>query len=102
MASTKSGEQDFRQLGWLLAWAVVFCDIGTSVYYVPGILYGEVGNLAPAFVALTTIGFILLAAKYVEVSWRYPDGGGVSRRCAMLPRVAHQGAPAGPLCLCPA
>ena len=61
----------------MLAWAVVFCDIGTSVYYVPGILYGEVGNLAPAFVALTTIGFVLLAAKYVEVSWRNPEGGGV-------------------------
>ena len=77
MASTKSGELDVRQLGWLLAWAVVFCDIGTSVYYVPGILYGEVGNLAAAFVALTTIGFVLLAAKYVEVSWRNPEGGGV-------------------------
>jgi len=61
----------------MLAWAVVFCDIGTSVYYVPGILYGEVGNLAPAFVFLTTIGFVLLAAKYVEVSWRNPEGGGV-------------------------
>jgi amino acid transporter len=77
LASTKSGEHDLRQLGWLLAWAVVFCDIGTSVYYVPGILFGEVGNLAPAFVALTTIGFVLLAAKYVEVSWRNPEGGGV-------------------------
>jgi amino acid transporter len=77
LATTKSGEQDVRQLGWLLAWAVVFCDIGTSVYYVPGILFGEVGNLAPAFVALTTIGFVLLAAKYVEVSWRIPEGGGV-------------------------
>ena len=75
--ATKSGEPDLRQLGWLLAWAVVFCDIGTSVYYVPGILFGEVGNLAPAFVALTTVGFVLLAAKYVEVSWRNPEGGGV-------------------------
>jgi hypothetical protein len=27
-----------QQLTWVLAWAVVFCDIGTSVYYVPGIL----------------------------------------------------------------
>jgi amino acid transporter len=71
------GQHDLRQLGWLLAWAVVFCDIGTSVYYVPGILYGEVGNLAPAFVALTTVGFVLLAFKYVEVSWRNPEGGGV-------------------------
>jgi amino acid transporter len=77
LGSSKSGEDDVRQLGWLLAWAVVFCDIGTSVYYVPGILFGEVGNLAPAFVALTTIGFILLASKYVEVSWRSPEGGGV-------------------------
>ena len=68
---------DLRQLGFILAWAVVFCDIGTSVYYVPGILYGEVGDLAPAFVALTTIGFLLLASKYVEVSWRNPEGGGV-------------------------
>jgi len=77
LGAPKPGEHDLRQLGWLLAWAVVFCDIGTSVYYVPGILYQEVGNLAPAFVALTTIGFVLLAAKYVEVSWRNPEGGGV-------------------------
>ena len=26
-------------LGPILCWAVVFADIGTSVYYVPGILY---------------------------------------------------------------
>ena len=26
------------RLGWLLAWAVVFADIGTSIYYVPGLL----------------------------------------------------------------
>ncbi len=43
----------------------------------PGILFGEVGNLAPTFVALTTIGFVLLATKYIEVSWRNPEGGGV-------------------------
>jgi len=73
----KPAGHDLRQLGFILAWAVVFCDIGTSVYYVPGILYGEVGNLAPTFVALTTIGFLLLASKYVEVSWRNPEGGGV-------------------------
>src|SRR5438552_8576006 len=77
LTTPRAGQHDLRQLGWMLAWAVVFCDIGTSVYYVPGILYGEVGNLAPAFVALTTIGFVLLAAKYVEVSWRNPEGGGV-------------------------
>jgi amino acid transporter len=60
-----------------MAWAVVFCDIGTSVYYVPGILYGHVKDAAPFFVLLTTGGFILLALKYIEISWRNPEGGGV-------------------------
>ena len=69
--------KDTRQLNWFLAWAVVFCDIGTSVYYVPGILYGHVRDATPFFVLLTTGGFILLALKYIEISWRNPEGGGV-------------------------
>ncbi len=69
--------KDTRQLNWLLAWAVVFCDIGTSVYYVPGILYGHVHDATPFFVLLTTGGFILLSLKYIEISWRNPEGGGV-------------------------
>ncbi len=72
----KSAAQ-LRQLTSTLAWAVVFCDIGTSVYYVPGILYETVGNLAPLFVALTTGGFVLLSTKYIEIAWRNPEGGGV-------------------------
>src|ERR1051325_5595732 len=68
---------DTRQLIWLLAWAVVFCDIGTSVYYAPGILLGHVRNATPFFVLLTTGGFILLSLKYIEISWRNPEGGGV-------------------------
>ena len=60
-----------------MAWAVVFCDIGTSVYYVPGILYGHVKDATPFFVLLTTVGFTLLALKYIEISWRNPEGGGV-------------------------
>ena len=69
--------RDTRQLNWFLAWAVVFCDIGTSVYYVPGILYSHVQNATPFFVLLATGGFILLALKYIEISWRNPEGGGV-------------------------
>ncbi len=69
--------KDTRQLNWFLAWAVVFCDIGTSVYYVPGLLYGHVKDATPFFVLLTTGGFILLALKYIEISWRNPEGGGV-------------------------
>jgi hypothetical protein len=59
---------DIRQLTWLLAWAVVFCDIGTSVYYVPGILYGTVGDSTPFFILLTTLGFIPLALKYIDLA----------------------------------
>ncbi len=69
--------RNIRQLTWTLAWAVVFCDIGTSVYYVPGILYGSVGDKTPFFVLLTTLGFIPLALKYIEITWRNPEGGGV-------------------------
>ncbi len=64
-------------LGPLLCWAVVFADIGTSVYYTPGILYGTVGKLAGFFVFLTMAVFVLLTLKYAEVSHRYPQGGGV-------------------------
>ena len=64
-------------LGWYLCWAVVFADIGTSVYYVPGILYGQYSTSSALFVAMTLAVFVLLTVKYAEVSWRYPEGGGV-------------------------
>jgi amino acid transporter len=64
-------------LGPVLCWAVVFADIGTSVYYVPGILRGQFGPRSALFVGMTLIVFIMLTFKYAEVSWRYPEGGGV-------------------------
>src|SRR5437773_7980211 len=69
--------QSIGQLGPLLCWAVVFADIGSSIYYVPGILYGRVGNLAGFFVLLTMSVFVLLTLKYAEVTQRFPQGGGV-------------------------
>ena len=68
---------DGHLLGPLLCWAVVFADIGTSVYYTPGILYQNVQGLAGFFVFLTMFAFILLALKYAEVTHRFPQGGGV-------------------------
>jgi amino acid transporter len=69
------------RLGPLLAWAVVFADIGTSIYYVPGLLFRELGGKSPspaaAFVLATGVAFVFLALKYVNVAARYPDGGGV-------------------------
>lgn len=65
-------------LGPFLCWAVVFADIGTSIYYTPGILYTTgLGPKAALFVAMTLVAFVLLVLKYVEVAWRYPEGGGV-------------------------
>lgn len=72
-------EHGKNMLGPILCWAVVFADIGTSVYYVPGILYGTagIGNLAGFFVFLTMSVFVLLTLKYAEVTHRFPQGGGV-------------------------
>lgn len=64
-------------LGPILCWAVVFADIGTSIYYVPGILYQTVHALASFFVFLTMSVFVLLTLKYTEVTHRFPQGGGV-------------------------
>src|SRR5579883_1048619 len=66
-------------LGPILCWAVVFADIGTSVYYTPGILYQThgIGSLAGFFVFLTMAVFVLLTMKYAEVTHRFPQGGGV-------------------------
>ncbi|MFZ0216416.1 MAG: APC family permease [Candidatus Dormiibacterota bacterium] len=64
-------------LGWFLCWAVVIADIGTSVYYTPGILFGSYGTRSGIFVTMTLVVFVLLAIKYAEVTWRFPEGGGV-------------------------
>ena len=76
--SVEAGAQrrGVASLGPLLAWAVIFADVGTSIYYVPGILYGQVGGLAPAFVLITTVAFVLVAFEHLEVAHRYPKGGG--------------------------
>ena len=68
-----------QMLGPILCWAVVFADIGTSVYYTPGVLYGTagIGTLAGFFVFLTMSVFVLLTLKYAEVTHRFPQGGGV-------------------------
>src|SRR6202048_4008263 len=76
-AKEKGQSQRGTQLGPILCWAVVFADIGTSVYYVPGILYGNVGSLAGFFVMLTMSVFVVLPLKYAEVTHRFPQGGGV-------------------------
>ncbi len=66
-----------NRLSSFLCWGVVFADIGTSVYYVPGILFGQYGRLAGFFVILTLSIFVLLTIKYTEVTVRFPEGGGV-------------------------
>lgn len=65
------------RLGWALVFAVVYADIGTSIFYVPAILYLSIGNLATLAQVITTGVFISIARKYVEICERCPDGGGV-------------------------
>src|ERR1041385_586181 len=77
------GQEKGSKLGPILCWAVVFADIGTSVYYTPGILYLTVGSLAGFFVLLTMTVFVLLTLKYAEVTHRFPQGGGVVTVAAM-------------------
>jgi amino acid transporter len=72
-----SSAAQLRRLGPLLCWAIVYADIGTSIYYVPGILYRTTGTSAATFVLATSLAFILLAEKYTEIASRYPGGGGV-------------------------
>jgi amino acid transporter len=65
-------------LGPLLCWSIVFADIGTSIYYVPGILSASgYDKRSTIFVLLTLVVFVLLSFKYAEVTWRNPEGGGV-------------------------
>jgi amino acid transporter len=73
----RSGAAHIGLLGPLLCWAIVYADIGTSVYYVPGILFRQVGTSAASFVLATSIVFIFLAEKYADISARYSNGGGV-------------------------
>ncbi len=76
-ASERRGAVHIGLLGPLLCWAIVYADIGTSVYYVPGILFRQVGTSAASFVLATSIVFVFLAEKYADISSRYANGGGV-------------------------
>lgn len=77
--TSSRGEGKSGKLGPFLCWAVVFADLGTSVYYTPGILFQQrnVGPHAALFVGMTLVVFVLLTSKYAEVAVRYPEGGGV-------------------------
>ncbi len=77
MPRVSSNQSQLRTLGPLLCWAIVYADIGTSVYYVPGLLFRSVGTSAATFVLATSLAFVLLAEKYSEIAARYPSGGGV-------------------------
>ncbi|MEK8022803.1 MAG: APC family permease, partial [Candidatus Hydrogenedentota bacterium] len=82
MSETKAvSSHASSRLGWLLVFAVVYADIGTSIFYVPGILYLSIGNLATIAQIITTAVFISIARKYVEICERCPDGGGVVSVC---------------------
>ncbi len=77
MSDSKTPTLKTHQLGWALVFAIVYADIGTSVFYVPSILYDSIGYLATLAQFICTGVFISIALKYVEICERCPDGGGV-------------------------
>lgn len=80
-ASVPGTAHHIMKLGWFLVFAVVYADIGTSIFYVPGILNLSIGNLATLAQIITTTVFVSIALKYVEICDRCPDGGGVVSVC---------------------
>lgn len=64
------------RIGWYLVWAVAFGSVGSSMYYVPGLLLHAAGSGAPAIVGLLSIAFLALVLKEAELTRRHPSGGG--------------------------
>ncbi len=64
------------RIGWYLVWAVAFGSVGSSMYYVPGLLLHAAGPGAPALVGLLSIAFLALVLKEAELTRRHPSGGG--------------------------
>lgn len=66
-----------KRLGFLLVFSVVYADIGTSIFYVSGLLWSSIQGLSTLAILLSIGVFIAIARKYVELAERCPDGGGV-------------------------
>ncbi|MCC6979618.1 MAG: APC family permease [Candidatus Melainabacteria bacterium] len=79
-------------LSWWLAAAIVGADIGTSVFYSPGIVGGIVGNAAPLMILVVCLLMWLFKFTYEEGCAASPFNGGaymmvlqtVGRRMAMV------------------
>jgi len=66
--SHKAQTLKVHQLGWILVFAIVYADIGTSVFYTPGILFMSIGKLATLAQIITTLVFFNVA------NGAHPDG----------------------------
>lgn len=64
------------RIGWYLVWAVAFGSVGSSMYFVPGLLLQAAGSGAPAVVGLLSAAFLVLVMKEAELTRRHPAGGG--------------------------
>lgn len=64
------------RIGWYLVWAVAFGSVGSSMYYVPGLLLQAAGQGAPALVGALSVAFLGLVWKEADLTRRHPSGGG--------------------------
>jgi amino acid transporter len=75
---SESADAEFHQsLNWFLCWAVVYAPVGTSLFYAPGVIFGDARSLTGLCLLLSSLTFVFLVAKYVDVAARYSEGGGV-------------------------
>ncbi|HSW88936.1 MAG TPA: APC family permease [Candidatus Saccharimonadales bacterium] len=72
-----SKKDQHGKLNGVLAAAVVFDDIGSSIYYTPQVLFAIAQMAASVLVVLTFFVFLGVASIQAEVADRFRDGGGV-------------------------
>ncbi|MDQ3587422.1 MAG: universal stress protein [Actinomycetota bacterium] len=67
-----------RSLGEPVLFAVVLSAVGSSIYFVLGIVAGEALGLTPLAFLLAALLFVLTLATYVEGTSLHPERGGAS------------------------
>ena len=79
LARSAEAEARFgRSLGEPALFAIVLSAVGSSIYYVLGVVAGEALGLTPLVFLLAALLFVLTMMTYVEGSSLHPERGGAS------------------------
>ena len=79
LARSAEAEDRFaRSLGEPALFAIVLSAVGSSIYYVLGVVAGEALGLTPLVFVLAALLFVLTMVTYVEGNSLHPERGGAS------------------------